>query len=75
MENEWLDIACINHEKYIIHGQIVKDGDWIPELNRHDIVTVQIEQTLTQEQKKQVDDLFFKQEREMRKLLRSFIND
>lgn len=73
MENEWLDIACINHEKYILHGQIAKDGEWIPAINRHEIVTVQIEQTLTPEQKKQVDDLFFKHEREMRELLRSFV--
>ncbi len=73
MENEWLDIACINHEKYIMHGQIVKEGEWIPALNRHESVTVQIELTLTQEEKNQVDDLFYKHEREMRKLLRSFI--
>ena len=73
MENEWLDIACINHEKYIVHGQIVKDGEWIPAINRHEIVTVQIEQTLTPEQKKQVYDLNEKHEREMRKLLRSFV--
>lgn len=63
MENEWLDIACINHEKYILHGQIAES----------DYTTVQIEQTLTQEEKNQVDDLFYKHEREMRALLRSFI--
>lgn len=34
---------------------------------------VQIEQVLTQEQKKQVEDLSSKQEREMRKLLKSFV--
>ena len=73
MENEWLDLAYINFSKVIMHGQIVKDGDWIPELNRHDIVTVQIEQTLTQVQKELVEDLNFKQEREMRSLLRSFL--
>jgi Spy/CpxP family protein refolding chaperone len=67
MESEWLDIACINHEKYIMHGQIdngVVDGI---------CQTVQIEQVLTPEQKKEVDDLFFKHEREMRKLLRSLV--
>ena len=63
MENEWLDIACINHEKYIVHGQIEVDN----------YQTVQIEQLLTQEQKKQVDDLFFKHEREMRALLKGFV--
>ena len=73
MENEWLDLAYINFSKVIMHGQIVKDGKWIPELNRHDIVTVQIEQVLTQEQKDQVYDLNEKHQREMRKLLRSFV--
>ena len=70
MENEWLDIACINHEKYIMHGQIseeVRDGDFRMRRDRT------IEQTLTPEQKKEVDDLIWKQEREMRKLLRSFV--
>ena len=74
MENEWLDLAYINFSKVIMHGQIVKDGKWIPELNRHDIVTVQIEQVLTQEQKELVEDLNYEHEREMRKLLKSFIN-
>lgn len=59
MENEWLDIACINNGKYIMHGQ-VSEG-------------VQIEQTLTQEQKSRVDDLMFEQERELRSLLKSFL--
>ena len=66
MENEWLDIACINHEKYIMHGQIVTQDGWLE-------VTRQIEQALTPEQKKEVDDLFFKHEREMLKLLRSLV--
>ena len=68
MENEWLDIACINHEKYIVHGQLEKmqaDGF---------LQNVKIEQTLTQEQKREVDDLLYKHERELRKLLRSFID-
>lgn len=65
MENEWLDLACINHERYIMHGQIVVD----------DYRTVQIDQNLTKEQKSQVDDLFYKHEREMRALLKSFVND
>lgn len=64
MENEWLDLAYINYEKVIMHGQIAES----------DYTTVQIEQVLTQEQKELVEDLNFKQEREMRKLLRSFVN-
>lgn len=62
MENEWLDIACINHEKYIVHGQLRLDG-----------CDRTIERTLTPEQKCEVDDLIWKQEREMRELLRSFV--
>lgn len=70
MENEWLDIACINHEKYIMHGQVtmeVRAGDYYMKQD------VKIEQTLTPEQKQKVDDLFFRQERELRALLKSFV--
>ena len=63
MENKWLELAYINFDKIIMHGQIAES----------DYTTVQIEQTLTPEQKRQVDDLFFKHEREMQKLLRSFV--
>jgi Spy/CpxP family protein refolding chaperone len=69
MENEWLDIACINHEKYIMHGQIdngIVDGF---------CQTVQIEQVLTPEQRREVEDLSFKHERELRALLKGFVND
>lgn len=74
MENEWLDLACINHEKYIMHGQTTTleygaTGSIGMERTRV------IEQVLTQEQKTKVDDLFFKQEREMRSLLKSFISE
>ena len=60
MENEWLDLAYINFDKVIMHGQIAESA-------------VQIEQVLTQEQKEQVYDLNEKHQREMRKLLRSFV--
>jgi hypothetical protein len=63
MENEWLDIACVNHGKYIMHGQLIVDNQQ----------TVEVEQVLTQEQKKQVDNLFSKHESEMRTLLKSFV--
>ena len=63
MENEWSDIACLNHEKYIMHGQIEVDN----------YQTIQIEQVLTPEEKSQVDDLLFKHEREMLSLLKSFV--
>ena len=58
MENEWLELAYINYDKVIMHGQIA---------------TAQIDQVLTQEQIKEVADLNFKHEREMRKLLKSFL--
>lgn len=61
MENEWLDLAYINFDKVIMHGQIV------------DHTTVEIEQALTQEQKNKVYDLNEKHQREMRALLRSFV--
>ena len=60
MENEWLDLAYINFEKVSMHGQFAESA-------------VQIEQVLTQEQKEQVYDLNEKHQREMRKLLRSFV--
>ena len=66
MENEWLDLAYINYEKVIMHGQIIEIVDCISR-------SVQIEQVLTQEQKELIEDLNYKHEREMRKLLRSFI--
>lgn len=59
MENEWLDLAYINFDKVIMHGQIVD---------------VEIEQVLTQEQKNKVYDLNEKHQREMRALLRSFVS-
>jgi DNA-directed RNA polymerase alpha subunit len=68
LENEWLDIACINHDKYIMHGQI--DSGPIDWLNQ----TVRIEQVLTRDQKDEVDELLFKHEREMLRLLRSFVS-
>lgn len=70
MENEWLDLAYINYEKVIMHGQVIKreqHGDFRMSGE------VQIEQVLTQEQKELVEDLNFKHEREMRALLRSFV--
>lgn len=70
MENEWLDVAYINYDKVIMHGQIVQkqqhEGFYISG-------EVQIEQVLTQEQKEKVYDLNFKHGREMRSLLKSFV--
>ena len=58
MEAEWLEIAYINFEKVIMHGQS-KEGI--------------VEQELTQEQKYALFDLNVKHSREMQELLRSFL--
>jgi DNA-directed RNA polymerase alpha subunit len=50
-----------------MHGQI--DSGPIDWLNQ----TVRIEQVLTRDQKDEVDELLFKHEREMLRLLRSFV--
>ena len=63
MESEWLDLAYINFDKVIMHGRIMQ--------NHREI---EIEQILTQEQKNQVYDLNANHERELRELLKSFIN-
>lgn len=71
MENEWLDLAYINYDKVIMHGKVqieVRAGDFYMKQD------MRVEQELTQEQKQLVEDLMFKQEREIRALLRSFIN-
>lgn len=71
MENEWLDLAYINFDKVILHGQInngIIDAFGVGN-------SQSVEQVLTQEQRREVEDLSFKHEREMRKLLRSFVND
>lgn len=68
MENEWLDVVAVN-DKYIVHGQIL-------EFIHNRVVLTQektIEQVLTQEQKREVDDLLTKHSREYRALLKSYV--
>ena len=68
MENEWLEIACINHEKYVVHGQIMR--------RQNDVsLETRIEQVLTEEQKNRVDYLILAHDREMYELLRGFIDE
>ena len=69
MENEWLELAYINFDKVILHGQLTKVDA------RPIAVERQIEQVLTQEQRREAKDLRLKHEREMLELLRSFVND
>ena len=68
MGNEWLELAYINFEKVIMHGQVVDYPVTNLRLNQRTI-----EQVLTQEQKEQVYDLNEQHAREMHKLLRSFV--
>lgn len=66
MESEWLDVAYINFDKVILHGQVVRE--FMCEPRR------EIEQILTEEQKNALYDLNAKQAQEMKQLLRSFVN-
>lgn len=50
-----------------MHGQI--DNGIVDCISQ----TIQIEQILTPEQKREVDDLFYRHERELRALLKGFI--
>ena len=63
MSNEWFDLAWINFTKAILHGQYLDAGG----------SEVQIEQTLTYEQREQVYALNDRHADEMKQLLRSFI--
>lgn len=66
MESEWLDVAYINFDKVILHGQVAKNFICEPRQ--------EIEQILTEEQKNALYDLNAKQALEMKQLLRSFVN-
>ena len=73
MNNEWLDLAYINFDKVIMHGQILKK-------EQHASFYIsgypaQIEQVLTREQQREIEELRFKHEREVLELLKSFVND
>ena len=62
MENEWLDLAYINLDKIILHGQYI-DG----------YIERQIEQVLTDAQKELLGDLDERHAQEKKALLRSFV--
>jgi len=62
MNNEWFDIAWINLDKVILHGQYVDQG-----------VERQIECTLTAEQVAEVHAMNQRQKDAMDGLLRSFL--
>ena len=73
MESEWLDVVAVN-DKYIVHGQILEYKN----THNNAVMTPKektIEQVLTQEQKREVDDLLTEHSREFKALLKSFVND
>lgn len=67
MESEWFDIAYINFDEAILHGRI-DEGEDEERVRRERTIRV----VLNEDQKRAVEDLNFKHEREMKKLLRGF---
>lgn len=71
MENEWIDLAYIN-DKVIMHGQVVKKAVYD---NLYMLGENEIEQILTKEQVREVEDLMFKHRRELLTLMKGYVND
>mgnify|MGYP003441354063 CR=1 FL=1 len=69
MEQEWLEIAYINFDKAIMHGRVTVGRD-----NLGCIKEREVEQVLTDEQKRAVEDLEIKHRSELRRLLKSFVD-
>lgn len=70
MPEEWFEVAYINFDKAILHGRVMGERD--EDLRREERM---IEQVLTNEQKRQIEDLNFEHEQAMQKLLRSFVSE
>lgn len=70
MPEEWFEVAYINFDKAILHGRVMGERD--ENLYRKEIM---IEQVLTDEQKRSIEDLNFEHNQAMQKLLRSFVNE
>lgn len=67
MENEWLDLSYIN-DKVIMHGQIVAK-------KQYDLTgETEVEQILTKEQVREVEDLMFRHRRELLTLMKGYVN-
>ena len=64
MSNEWFDVAYINHNEAILHGQVAPNGYGSER---------EIRQVLTDEQIAAVVDLNEAHDAAMNKLLRSFV--
>jgi hypothetical protein len=70
MPEEWFEVAYINFDKAILHGRVMGERD--ENLCRKEIM---IEQVLTKEQKRAIEDLNFEHDEAMQKLLRSFVSE
>ena len=68
MPEEWLEVTYINSDKAILHGRV---SDGIDEFRVRK--EREIEQVLTDEQKRRVEVLNGKHQAEMTKLLRSLV--
>lgn len=69
MPEEWFDVAYINFNKAILHGRITAGID------EHRVrIEAQIEQVLTDEQREAIADLGSKHDREIQRLLGSFVD-
>lgn len=69
MSEEWLEIAYINFGKAILHGRVTEGIDEFRVRKEREV-----EQVLTDEQKRAVEALNTKHEIAMSKLLRSFVD-
>ena len=70
MPEEWLEIAYINFDKAIMHGRVTDGYDEFRVRKER-----QVEQVLTDDQRKQVNDLAMRHEIAMTTLLRSFLEE
>lgn len=75
MPEEWFEVAYINFDKAILHGRVM---EMVPPeetaLNRAFFRKERmIEQVLTDEQKRAIEDLNFEHEQAMQALLKSFV--
>ncbi|WP_397604998.1 hypothetical protein [Sphingorhabdus sp.] len=69
MPEEYFDVAYINFDKAILHGRIRGGLD----ANRC-VIEAMIEQVLTEEQKREIEDLNFEHQVAMNKLLSRFVD-
>ena len=69
MPEEWFDVAYINFDEAILHGR-ARDGRDEFGVNRERDVRV----TLTDAQKRQIEDMNSDHQMAMQKLLRSFVD-